>query len=294
MGAAELDTHLQAGLTTVARAWALTRKGGQRLGFTDHDRDLSFDGLVFRADSGLSARALSQATGLSVDNTEAMGALSANAISELDIAAGRYDGAEVVAWLVNWADVSARRILFRGTIGEIRRGDGAFHAELRGLTEALNRPVGRVYQRPCTAVLGDRDCGFDLLAGGYVHEGALVSVEDNRAFLVGALADFATGWFQRGKLELLSGAGQGIVAAIKQDFQRSDGARVIEVWEPLRVAIEAGDQVRLTAGCDKRFETCRLKFGNQLNFRGFPDLPEEDWITVHPSYAKRLNGGSRR
>lgn len=294
MGAAELHAHLAGGLTTVARAWAVTRKDGTRLGFTDHDRDLSFDGLVFRADSGLSARALSQSTGLSVDNTEAMGALSASAISEADIVAGRYDGAEVVAWLVNWADVTERRVMFRGDIGEVRRAEGAFHAELRGLTERLNRPVGRVYQKPCTAVLGDADCGFDLSGGGYVHEGALAGVEENRVFLAGNLSGFASGWFQRGRLQVLSGAAQGLEGAIKRDHLRSDGARVIEIWEPLRATPEGGDTVRLTAGCDKRFETCRLKFGNLLNFRGFPDLPEEDWITVHPSYVKRLDGGSRR
>ncbi|WP_323770066.1 DUF2163 domain-containing protein [Antarctobacter sp.] len=294
MGAAELHTHLVGGLTTVSRAWAITRTDGIRLGFTDHDRDLSFDGLVFKADSGLSARAVSQATGLSVDNSEAMGALSASGISEADISAGRYDGADVVAWLVNWADVSARRVMFRGTIGEVRRGNGAFHAELRGLTERLNRPVGRVFQKPCTAVLGDADCGFDLSVGGHLHEGTLVGVEESRVFLAGELAGFSVGWFQRGRLEILTGAARGLIGSIKRDYLRADGERVIEIWEPLRALPVAGDAVRLTAGCDKRFETCRSKFGNHLNFRGFPDLPEEDWITVHPSYAKRLDGGSRR
>lgn len=294
MGAAELHAHLAGGLTTVARAWAITRKDGTRIGFTDHDRDLSFDGLIFKADSGLSARALSQATGLSVDNTEAMGALSASAISEADISAGRYDGAQVLAWLVNWADVSARRVMFRGTIGEVRRGEGAFHAELRGLTEELNRPVGRVFQKPCTAILGDADCGLDLLSGSYVFEGPLAGVAENRVFQVGDLSAFSVGWFQRGRLEVLSGEAQGLVASIKRDHLRSDGGRVIEIWEPLRATPLPGDDVKITAGCDKRFATCRAKFGNQLNFRGFPDLPEEDWITVHPSYAKRLDGGSRR
>ncbi|WP_305968415.1 MULTISPECIES: DUF2163 domain-containing protein [unclassified Mameliella] len=294
MGAEELNAHLSGGLTTVARAWAVTRKDGLRMGFTDHDLDLAFDGLVFKADSGMSARALSQSTGLSVDNSEAMGALSASAISETDIAAGRFDGAEVVAWLVNWADVSARRIIFRGAIGELRRGDGAFHAELRGLTEMLNRPVGRVYQKPCSAVLGDAECGFDLSSSGYVYTGSLLDVEQNQVFLAGGLSGFSAGWFQRGKLEVLTGDAHGLVGAIKRDHVRKDGKRAIELWELMRAVPQTGDQVRLTAGCDRRFETCRLKFGNHLNYRGFPDLPEEDWITVHPSHAKRLDGGSRR
>ncbi|MDP4989929.1 MAG: DUF2163 domain-containing protein, partial [Marivita lacus] len=123
------------GVTTVARVWEVRCRDGRRFGFTDHDLDLSFDGLVFRADTGMSAAAVQQGTGLSVDNTEAVGALSDASVTEADIAAGRFDGAEVTAWLVNWADVTARKVLFRGSLGEITRNGGAFTAELRGLTE---------------------------------------------------------------------------------------------------------------------------------------------------------------
>ena len=52
---AGLRAHLEGGLTTVAHAWAITRKDGVVLGFTDHDRELRFDGISFRADTGLSA-----------------------------------------------------------------------------------------------------------------------------------------------------------------------------------------------------------------------------------------------
>ena len=79
------------------------------MGFTDHDRDLAFEGITFRADTGLTAKALQMGTGLSVDNSEAFGALRSDAITEEDILAGRYDGAEVRGWIVNWADVSVRR-----------------------------------------------------------------------------------------------------------------------------------------------------------------------------------------
>ncbi|MGR3496841.1 DUF2163 domain-containing protein [Citreimonas sp.] len=293
-GVDALHTHLASGSTTVARAWAVTRTDGVRFGFTDHDRDLTFDGLVFRADTGLSARALQQATGLSVDNTEAMGALSDVSIREADIAAGRFDDAEVTAWLVNWADVSARRIMFRGHMGEIRRGAGAFHAELRGLTETLNRPVGRVYQKPCPAILGDAECRVDLSRPGYRFEGAASSVTDNRVFDLGALPMYALGWFERGRLRVLDGEAAGLSAAIKRDRLDATGARVIEISPPLRATVRAGDRVVIDAGCDKRFETCRQKFANALNFRGFPDLPEEDWMVVQPAHAKRFGGGSRR
>lgn len=292
-GADALHEHLQTGVGSVCRTWAVIRKDGTIFGFTDHDRDLAFEGYTFKADTGLSAKALQQATGLSVDNTEAMGGLSDAAIKEEDIAAGRFDGAEVIAWLVNWADVSARRIMFRGEIGEIRRGSGAFHAELRGLTEALGRPIGRSYQKPCSAVLGGRGCTFDLDTPGYFFEGALVSSEDNRVFALEGMTGFEANWFQRGRIEILTGEAAGLTGSIKRDRQVGD-QRMLDIWEPLRLAVSAGDTVRITAGCDKRMETCRLKFNNLLNYQGFPDIPEEDWITVHPTVAKNTAGGSRR
>lgn len=293
MAVAELHAHLATGSTTVARCWAVTRADGTRYGFTDHDVDLVFEELRFRADTGLSALALQQATGLSVDNTEAMGALSDDALSEADIEAGRFDGAEVVSWLVNWQDVTQRKVLFRGSIGEIRRAGGAFHAELRGLTEALNRPLGRSFQKPCSAVLGDGDCKVDLAEPGYFHDGPLVSVVEGRSFGLGPLEGFDDGWFQRGRLEVLSGAAEGLVGMVKRD-RLVDGERQIDLWEPLRAAVAPGDRVRVLAGCDKRFETCRLKFNNLLNFRGFPDIPEDDWMMVHPTQAGARGGGSRR
>ncbi|ETX28251.1 DUF2163 domain-containing protein [Roseivivax isoporae] len=288
-----LDTHLATGHTTVARAWAVERQDGVRLGFTDHDRDFAFEGVTFRAGTGLSARALQQGTGLSVDNSEAMGALSDPGVTESDIAAGRYDDARVTVWLVNWANVAARRVLFRGHIGEIRRAEGAFHAELRGLSERLNRPLGRVYQKSCTAVLGDASCRADLGVPGYAWEGPVTEVASGRRFVLGPMGGFDPDWFARGALKMLGGPAEGLGGAIKRDRMAGD-LRVVELWEPVRADIVAGDPVRIVAGCDKRLETCRLKFDNILNFQGFPDIPGEDWLMVHPTGAKALGGGSRR
>ncbi|MFD1344701.1 DUF2163 domain-containing protein [Litorisediminicola beolgyonensis] len=293
-GATALHAHLGTGLTTVARCWAVARADGVVLGFTDHDLDLGFDGVTFRAETGLTALALAQSTGLSVDNTEAMGALRSDAITEADIAAGRYDNAEVTCWLVNWQEVSAREMVFRGALGEIRRAAGGFEAELRGLAERLNRPMGRVYQRPCGAVLGDLACGFDLATPGYVHEGAILSAEDGRVLEFPALPGFELDWFRRGRAEVVTGAAAGLSAAIKRDHGSERGTRLIELWEPLRAALAPGDVVALSAGCDKRFETCRFKFNNALNYQGFPDIPGEDWMLVHPTQAKTRDGGSRR
>jgi len=288
-----LLSHLGAGVTTTCRCWALTRRDGVVMGFTDHDRALAFEGVAFRPDTGLSALALQQTTGLSVDNTEALGALSDAAIREADIEAGRYDGAGLRAWLVNWQDVAARALIFAGTIGELRRAGGAFEAELRGLTDALNVPLGRVYQKSCSAVLGDRDCTFDLDTPGYVSERPAEVVEENRVFRFAEMGGFAEDWFRHGVIRVLSGAATGLIGLIKRD--RVEGAgRVIELWQPLGATVLQGDVLRIEAGCDKRMETCQFKFDNLLNFQGFPDIPGDDWTITDPTKSPALDGGSRR
>jgi len=291
-------THLASGLTTLCHAWAVTRRDGAVFGFTDHDLDLTFDGITFRADSGLAARALQQATGLSVDNTEALGLLSDTAISDADIEAGRFDDAEVRCWRVNWADPAQRLLQFRGHIGEMRRTGAAFTAELRGLTEALNRPLGRIYQKPCTAVLGDAACRVDLTGPDHRLTLAVLTITDGRVLRLSGTdtqgtGSQGTGWFRRGRLAVQDGAASGLSGTIKRDTLQG-ALREVELWEPLRAALIPGDTVMLTAGCDKRFDTCRVKFGNLVNFQGFPDLPGDGWMLRDPAASGTLSGGSRR
>ncbi|HHC29835.1 MAG TPA: DUF2163 domain-containing protein [Rhodobacterales bacterium] len=284
-----LKAHVESGVTTLARCWALTRRDGTVMGFTDHDCEIAFGGITFRADTRLTARALQQTTGLAIDNSEALGALSDASVTEADIRAGRYDGAEVEAWLVNWANPEDRLRQFRGALGEITRAGGAFQAELVGLSEALNLPQGRVYQTPCTAVLGDTSCKVNLADPALRGDGIVGAVEDQKVFAITGLTSFGEAWFQRGLLTVLSGAAAGLTGVIRRDVLR-DGARGIELWESLRAEIAVGDSVRLIAGCDKRAQTCKDKFANFINYRGFPDIPGEDRLLSIPTRSSGAAG----
>jgi uncharacterized phage protein (TIGR02218 family) len=274
--------HLQTGVTTLCRAWGVTRRDGVWLGFTDHDGDITFDGRVFRASSGLAAKALQQTTGLSVDNSEAMGALSA--IDEADLIAGRFDGAEVRVWLLNWADPSQRLEQFRGHFGDVTRAGGAFKVELRGLTDLLNQATGRSYHRGCSAVLGDAACKVvvatmpmivaDIVDGTYVLNGA---------------APQADGWYDLGQFGVITGVSAGLFGMVKRDRMRAEG-RLIDLWQSLPLAV--GDQITLTAGCDRQAATCKTKFNNLLNFQGFPHMPGEDWQISYPNALQPKDGGS--
>ncbi|WP_296424097.1 DUF2163 domain-containing protein [Yoonia sp.] len=292
MNAAALDAHLASGATHVCTCWSVVRRDGFTLGFTDHDRAISFDGIAFMPESGLTARALASTTGLSVNNTEAIGVLAADAISEADIEAGRYDGAQVTTWLVQWDNPEARTVRFVGTIGEITRASGGFQADLRGLTDTLNQVQGRSYLTTCSAVLGDTRCGFDTSSPAFSVETAIKDVSKAQVFLLGSVGGYNDHWFQSGVLEVLSGAAQGLRGVIKLDRVAGD-ARTITLWQPIRASIVVGDMLRLVAGCDKRAETCREKFANLINFQGFPDIPGEDWLVSIPRADGGNTGSSR-
>jgi len=275
--------------TTRARAWALTRADGLVMGFTDHDRDLAFDGITFRAGTGMSASAIIQGTGLAVDNTEAAGALSDAGLTEDDILAGVYDNAALTLWEVDWQAPAWRRVLFRGTLGEVTRAGGAFKAELRGLTEPLGRSGGRVFGPLCPAVLGDARCAVDLDNSTYSAEAILSGVGEGGAILdLPLLPSYAEGWFTDGRVLVIDGAAAGFSASIRREVH-GDGLR-LHLWAALARMPAPGDTVRLVAGCDKRFSTCRLKFANTANFQGFPHVPGDDWLLATPR-ADGVNAG---
>ncbi len=290
--AAELQAHLDSGATTLCRCWEVRRRDGAVFGFTDHDLDLTFDGVTFRAGTGLSAQAMQQTTGLASDNTEVLGALSDLSVTEADLIAGRFDGAEVRAWLVNWQDVNLRQPVFLGNIGEVSTGGGEFRAELRGLSDRLNRTQGRVYQPVCDAILGDNACGIDLAAPAYTSPATITAVIAQQEFLLDGISGVAERWFERGRLTLLTGNAAGLGGAVKFDLPEGT-LRRISLWEELRASVSVGDTVRIQAGCDKRLATCRDKFANCSNFRGFPHIPGEDWMMAYPRQSSGNDGGSR-
>jgi len=287
----EFQALLDGGATTICRCWRLQRKDGVAFGFTDHDRDLSFGGQTYLAGSGMDASALESSTGLSVDNGQAVGALSAVGLQDTDILAGKFDRAEVVQWLVNWDDVAVREVVFRGTLGEIRRGATAFEVELRSQAEGLNKPLGRGYVPSCDAVLGDARCGVDLGIAGRVETVTVQSVVNARRVQVDALPAADSGWFANGHMRWVSGGNAGVTSIVKVDAAGAD-FRDVELWEELRASVEVGDMAELVVGCDKRHGTCATKFANLLNFRGFPTIPGEDWVTDFPRAGGVNTGGS--
>jgi uncharacterized phage protein (TIGR02218 family) len=285
-----LQAKLDSGVTTLARCWRIVRRDGVVLGFTDHDEDVVLDALTCKAGTGFSGSEATASFGLAVSGSEISGALSADALSDADLAAGRYDAAAIEVHLVDWSEPPLHVLLAKGVLGEVRREGQAFVAELRSLADRLNEESGRRYTATCSADLGDSRCQIDLTSATYRGNGTVMSLNGTSSFFASGLGGYADGWFTAGRLEWQSGANDGLAVEVKR-HGTSGGGVSLDLWQAMPEPISAGDTFVVTAGCDKRFETCRDRFNNALNFRGFPHIPGNDFVTRYAVSGEPGNSG---
>jgi len=288
----DLQNHLNSGATTLCWCWKITRNDGAVQGFADHDTDLAFDGVTYEAASGFTASEVQSSLGLAVDNLTVVGVLNSSTINESDLAAGLYDDASIEIWRVNWCAPDQRVLMRKGSLGEVQRGRTSFQAEVRGLAHILNQPVGRAFGYSCDADLGDARCTIALATPTFTGTGTIAAASDNRRLTVSGLESFADGWFTNGKLTFTTGANAGRAMEIKRHGVSSLGVS-IELWQAMSEDVASADSFSITAGCDKQFSTCKAKFANAANFRGFPYMPGNDAVISVATQTPTLNGGSR-
>ncbi|SNS16796.1 phage conserved hypothetical protein BR0599 [Sphingomonas laterariae] len=267
-----MTAWLQPELTTVALCWRLERRDGVALGFTAHDRDLTINGLVYRAAPGMLPSSISLSDGLEIDTLDISGALTSDAICSDDLATGRWDGAKVWLFAADWKNPGDETLpLARGELGEVAVRDGAFTAELAGPTAVLEQPVVEYSSPECRAELGDRRCRVDMVARRRMVP--LVEVVDSVTYRC------ATGGGDHGygRLRWIDGPNAGLTSAILA----SDGDRLILREAPPGM-VSAGTIVEISEGCDKSLATCAARFANAANFRGEPHLPGNDLLTRYP------------
>jgi len=274
-----LAAHVASGTTTLCWCWRLTRRDGEQLGFTDHDRDVTFDGTVFEAAAGMTASEMRDTVGLSVDNLEVTSAMTSDRLGEADLAAGLYDNAAVEIFRVNWAAPDQRVLMRSGNLGEVKRSGISFAAEVRGLAHGLQETKGRLFQDACDADLGDQRCKVALESAAFRGTGTLAAVASPRRFTASGLSLFESDWFTHGLVTFTSGAASGQQVEVKRHTNAA-GVVTVELWSAARLPLTPGQTFTVTAGCDKRLATCRAKFANAVNFRGFPHMPGNDFLTA--------------
>lgn len=272
---APLAAHLAKDVTSVCHCWRLTRTDGVVMGFTDHDRPLVVDGTQCKPDTGFTTTEARRSLGLGVDTADVEGALASAEIDGDDIAAGKYDGAVIETFIVNWANPADFARSKKSTIAKLTYADGHFRAELQSALRTLDRPNGRHIARNCDAELGDGRCKKALAGPIYTGSGAVAALSPPDSVLVTGLGGYEDNWFTYGRLTWTSGLHAGLAELIRSHRSGSGTSRLVFQSDG-RPLPGIGDTFSIVAGCDKAFATCKAKFANEEYFRGFPHLPGND------------------
>ncbi len=262
-----------AALETTAAFWRIFRRDGIALGFTSHDHDLWFDGLLHRAAPGMVPSSIRKSADFEPDSAEVEGVLSHAAISAADLAAGRFDGAQLRIGLVDWASGDSE-VIYAGTLGEIAEEELGFTAQLVSRkAELLRDPIPRT-SPSCRAEFCGPGCNLSPV--GFTHEALVgdIAFAANAVVLeTAAAADDLVGGFIRWLDGPQAGSRMGIVAATV------DG---LVLDAPLDPALAPGAAAMVREGCDHTLDTCATRFGNAVDFQGEPFLPGNDMITRYP------------
>lgn len=282
-----MQDHLDTGTTTLCWCWKMTGNDGTIIGFTDHDRDLTFNATTYQAATGFTASELNESIGLNINNMDIDGVLSSSSLTENDLSSGLYDNATIEIYRVNWADTSQHLLMRKGSIGEVKRSENSFTAEIRSLSHNLQQPKGRLYQYGCDATLGDNRCKIDLELSAYKGSGTVDTVINERTFTTTGLENFTSEHFTSGKLTWTSGSSHEV-----KYHTVLNNIITIELWQTPATQVQPGNTFEITAGCDRQFKTCQSKFNNTINFRGCPHMPGNDFTLSYPNSDDGTNDGS--
>ena len=281
-----LQSMLDDGVTTVCFCWRIDRKDGVTMGFTDHDVDLSFDGVDYEKTTSFTASAMESQLGLAVSNMDVLGALASDSITEDDLECGRYDGAALTIYLVNWQDAEDQHaVIMAGPLGQVTIGDLAYQAEVRSLAQHYAQYIGSLCQGNCRSDFGDTGSGLDhgcrfalpdpvpCTVTGVISRSRF-TVSASGSFPPGTRGSLSGGYFAEGGITFLTGANQGV----SMEILGSDETILIQTKAPLPDDIEIGDTATLQIGCDKTVAVCSGNYANIENFRGEPYVPGTDQV----------------
>jgi uncharacterized phage protein (TIGR02218 family) len=278
----QLESHFAGGLTTLATCWKITREDGFVLGFTDHDKAITFESLEYDSIAGFTPSTVESKSNMSLDNLDIEGQTFPSKITEADLLAGLYNFAEIEIFLVNYEDLSQGKLVVkRGRLGEVTLNKQMFRAEVRGLTQHLSQTIGEVFSPSCRAILGDSRCKVNVAA---FTVNALVTEAISKSSFVASGLTQANGWFAGGEVIWTSGNNDNARMEVKE-FSAGKVTLVL----PMGKSIQVGDGFSIIAGCDKTNQACISKFNNIINFRGEPDIPGVDKLLTTAGTMEKTN-----
>lgn len=286
------------------QVWKITRRDGIEYCYTTHDEPVAFHGKTYLPCNSLRASAAEAGTLNAVGggDIEIRGLISADEITERDMANGLFDGADVEVWETSWGDQklasdSPKRLL-KGVIGETTQGATYYQAEVFNRSAKLaQNPLLDTYTPACRFKPGDGRCPINPelhINRGEVTGKVVIIARDRRRyrqfFATGpgeygssssSSGEVAIPW-EHGLITWLTGLNAGIESEIKS-LESQVGGLVVTLWDALPHEIEPGDTFEVRPGCARTKEAHVTTWGLDIeSFGGFPDIPGVDSLIRGP------------
>lgn len=263
---------------TIATFVKITRQDATVLGYSDHDKQLTFDAVDYIPSPALQRISMNLRNNAEVSNQEFLGTWDID-LDEDDLKNGIYDDASIDVFRADWSGGTTDTvILFRGSLGIIQWTDEGFKADIQSNMQLLQRQIGMTYTAKCRHNLFSQHSANSvgactLSAASYTYNSSVTVATSKIEFTAGTISQ-DDNWVANGILTWTSGLNSGAEYTVKSF--KSD---VYKLFLPTVFTINIGDTFTILAGCDKTFETCKgSKFSNEENFGGFPHIkPEVNW-----------------
>jgi uncharacterized phage protein (TIGR02218 family) len=263
---AEFADQLKKSVLTLRRLWRLTPMGRDTLFYTDHDRDLEYDGETYVSEKTFVASAISNQLGTGQANFEITTLLTAD-ITKADVEAGIYSGGrvEVDAIFYDHIDFGVMP-MFTGAITGVSvpyKFQAIFSCN--GFAGTGQHNLTEMYSPTCRAEFCDSRCSLDI--ADFSDAGVVTAVAGIHTFNASGIgADLNQ--YALGYVTWVTGANAGR----RNEVQSSGGTQVRLLIKPA-FQIEVGDTFSIAQGCDKTIVTCEERYNNKINFRASPTCP---------------------
>lgn len=241
------------------------------IGLTDHDRPIFYGGISYLPYYGGSAADYEYSAKGEGSTSEAEFAIALEGISEAELVAGVYDGAELITYYYDWGNQTLISQDAPGYFGKIKIHNSRnkaykFTVEFNSIGGLLQLKESNIITSYCSHDFGGADCGVNLIARGLVDTLTVQSVSGGQTVIV----DSPRPNNYYGKIEF---AKNGIIYA-HLIAKYTASSLTLESWDTI-IGLEPGDTIKAIARCDKTSADC-LKFqGNKLRFGGFENIPKE-------------------
>ena len=244
------------------KCFKITLKNGEILAFNNSSKNITIDQILYLSSGGFDDKDENFYSDLTSSETNIVGFIDNNNISIDEVLSGKFDNAVVEIFFINLEN-NERINITKGQIQSLELIDGKVSVRIGGILDILDKNIGETYSPMCRAKFCDNKCSLDI--NNFTFFGEIDKIKSNVEFTYKYTTIMEKNYFKYGILTFTSGENNGQSMEVKQSFDNT-----IILNAKFTYNLKIGDSFKITAGCDKSFNTCCNIFNNAVNFRGEP------------------------